>query len=564
MLGILCSMIGALRIVTVPGSAMEGVGLASHSGYVTSRVDSRTIPILPSEYAGSDRSPVFFAVTGDPSMNQGYLGHQTTDNGYIVVGVTHSVATGNDILLMKYDESANIVWTRAVGGAGYDVGRSVRQTLDGGYVVVGETTSFGAGYEDVIIIKFDPDGNLIWAKTFGGEFYDFAWSVQQTTDLGYIVAGYTASFGAGYYDVLLLKYDATGAVTWAVAVGGYSYDEGMVVQQTNDGGYIVSGETRSFGESNGDLLLVKLTASGSVVWARTAGGAAEREYGSSVQQTTDGGYIITGATGSYGAGSSDALLVKYDNTGTIVWGRTIGGAYLDQGHSVQQMPDGGYQVAGMTYSYGPGYNAILLFKVNALGNLSWARTIGGDEYEYARSVQVTSDGGFVVTGWTSSYGAGDEDVVLIKTTSDGTIQDCSAIALCYPSASSPSLTASAPPLTALTISGTITSPTIVSSSPSFNNTAICMQSQPGSPTSTPPPTNPPTATLTPALTASPTRTPTSTSSVIASATATAIPSPIPTVTPISLGFLILLLSGLVVHGRQRQATSHRSGAVTHQ
>jgi ribosomal protein S11 len=178
------------------------------------------------------------------------------------------------------------------------------------------TVSFGAGSYDIFLLKTDANGNIIWAKTYGGTGYDEAYSVQQTSDGGYIVAGYTRSFGAGYDDVFLVKTDASGNIIWAKTYGGTGYDKARSVQQTSDGGYIVAGYTRSFGAGNYDFFLIKTDANGNIQWAKTYGGT-DIDWASSVQQTSDGGYIVAGRTNSFGADSVDIFLVKTDANGNI-------------------------------------------------------------------------------------------------------------------------------------------------------------------------------------------------------------------------------------------------------
>jgi hypothetical protein len=180
--------------------------------------------------------------------------------------------------------------------------------------VAGYTDSFGAGSGDLFLIKTDANGNIIWAKTYGGTSYDEAYSVQQTSDGGYILAGLTSSFGAGS-DVFLIKTDANGNISWAKTFGGTSYDYAYSVQQTSDGGYIMAGGTSSFG-AGGDILLIKTDANGNIIWAKTYGGTyGDKAY--FVQQTSDGGYIVVGWTESFGAGSVDIFLIKTDANGDV-------------------------------------------------------------------------------------------------------------------------------------------------------------------------------------------------------------------------------------------------------
>jgi uncharacterized delta-60 repeat protein len=422
----------------------------------------------PKPYSSlSPMSAVSFAKTyGGTYDDRAYFVQQTSDGGYIVAGYTYFVAgvTGNyDIFLIKTDASGNVQWAKTYGGTYNDWAYSVQQTSDGGYIVAGLTYSFGAGYYDIFLIKTDASGNVQWAKTYGGTSYEEAFSVQQTSDGGYIVAGYTRSFGAGYYDIFLIKTDAFGNVQWAKTYGGTNWDKGYSVHQTSDGGYIVAGTTFSFGAGDYDIFLIKTDANGNIQWAKTYGGTSY-DWAYSVQQTSDGGYIVAGYTYSFGVSYSDAFLIKTDAFGNIQWAKTYGGGGVDGAYSVQHTSDGGYIVAGYTESGGGGYN-IFLIKTDANGNVQWAKTYGGTYSDYAYSVQQTSDGGYIVAGYTGSFGAGDYDIFLIKTDADGNIGSCSIVRSLSPPVTTPSPTVATPSPSVFSVSPTVNSisPTVTSS-----------------------------------------------------------------------------------------------------
>jgi hypothetical protein len=398
---------------------------------------------------------------------------QTSDGGYILAGYTSSFGAGSDdIFLMKTDANGNIIWAKTYGGTSSDGASSVQQTSDGGYILAGYTSSFGAGYYDILLIKTDASGNIQWAKTYGGTALDWPYSVQQTSDGGYIVAGYTWSFGAGYSDIFFIKADANGNIQWAKTYGGTYEDYASSVQQTSDGGYILAGHTSSFGAGSYDIFFIKTDANGNIQWAKTYGGTGS-DMASSVQQTSDGGYIVAGWTYYFGAGLSDIFLIKTDANGNRIWAKTYGGMNWDYASSVQQTSDGGYIVAGGTDSFGAGSRDIFLIKTDANGNRIWAKTYGGTALDWPYSVQQTSDGGYIVAGHTSSFGAGSDDFFFIKTDASGDIGSCSIVQNVSPTVITPSPAVTTPSPSISSPSPTVTSPSITVTSPTLTVSAPC-------------------------------------------------------------------------------------------
>lgn len=342
---------------------------------------------------------------------------KTSDGGYIMAGYTTSYGAGsNDVWLIKTDEYGTEHWNKTFGGASADWASSVQQTSDGGYILVGVTESYGNGRYDFWLIKINADGTEQWNKTFGGTSWDNANSVQQTSDGGYILVGDSDVYGSGT-NIWLIKTDANGNQLWKKIFGGSWWDRGTSVQQTSDGGYIIAGYTASYGSGVEDVWLIKTDANGNAQWNKIFGGTS-RDNANSVQQTSDGGYIIAAFTSSYGSGGGDAWLIKTDGGGNKQWDKLFGGASSDGTSSVQQASDGGYLIAGYTASYGSGNGDAWLIKTYANSTEQWNKTFGGISEDGASSFQQTSDGGYILAGSTKSYGRGQYDAWLVKVSND--------------------------------------------------------------------------------------------------------------------------------------------------
>jgi pimeloyl-ACP methyl ester carboxylesterase len=355
--------------------------------------------LVPANKLKADGPPMQWQKIFGSDYAEGSSVQQTSDGGYIIVGTTSSNQVPPCVYLIKTNSVGNMQWQKTFSGSGdYDEGYSVQQTSDGGYIIAGAAYTY---YEsppgeifcssDVYLIKTNSNGNMQWQKTFGGGGDDSGSSVRQTSDGGYIIAGNTGG------SVYLVKTNSAGDMQWQKTFDGYF---GSSVQQTTDGGYIIAGSTISFGDFNGDVYLIKTNSAGNMQWQKTFGGH-NGDFGYSVQQTTDGGYIITGETDSYGVGEGDVYLIKTNSSGDMQWQKTFGGSNIDWGNSVWQTSNGGYIIAGETYRFDPytgGNGSVYLIKTNSSGDMQWQKTFGGIYHDSGSSVQQTSDGGYIITG----------------------------------------------------------------------------------------------------------------------------------------------------------------------
>jgi len=363
--------------------------------------------------------PGWFKHYGGTDYDYGWSCEQTTDGGYIIIGDTLSYTYGGrDFAIYKLDSNGNKAWFKHYGGINDDHGTSIQQTSDGGYVAAGYTFSYTHGGYDVAIYKLDSTGNKVWFRHFGGTQDDQSWSIQQTSDGGYIVAGYTESYTHGGRDFAIYKLNSSGNKAWFRHYGGTSLEEAYSIQQTTDGGYIVTGGTFSYTYGAGDFAIYKLDSSGNKVWFKHYGGA-NTDIGQSIQQTSDGGYIVAGNTQSYGSGNPNFGIYKLDSNGNKVWFKLYGGTSPDNPYSVQQTTDGGYTVAGHTESFSYGNRDFAIYKLNSSGNKVWFRHYGGTQRDEGWSIRQTSDGGYVVAGYTNSYTHGGYDFAIYKLNSDG-------------------------------------------------------------------------------------------------------------------------------------------------
>jgi len=359
--------------------------------------------------------------------NEGVWGSgliQTADGGYAMAGYTYSFgAGGSDVWLVKTDAKGNMQWNKTYGGTNDDTySVSLVQTDDGGYAIATSTLSFGAGGYDFWLVKTDSSGVMQWNQTYGGASAEYAFSVVQTVDGGYAIAGATLSFGAGADDFWLVKTDAAGSMQWNKTYGGTNDDTARSMILTSDGGYAIAGQTYSFGAGDVDFWLVKTNATGNKEWDKTYGTVwGETAY--SLIQNVDRGYALAGSIHYGNSYAKDMWLVKTNETGNMLWNRAYGGSGHEEAASVVQTGDGRYTLVGYTTSHWTLPHDAWLIRTDTSGNMVWNKLHGGTGSDSGYLLVLTADGGYAIAGATLSFGAGAGDFWLIKTDAAGNTLD---------------------------------------------------------------------------------------------------------------------------------------------
>lgn len=344
----------------------------------------------------------------------------TNDGGYIMAGSTNSFGMGkSDILVVKLNSDGTIAWEKAYGGVKGDSACCIQQTNDGGYIVIGASASFDED-SGLWLFKLNPVGTIVWQKYYAGSLRGKIVSIQQTKDGGYITAGSRNSvygeqsiIGAGGEDLWVLKFDSEGRVEWQKMYGGEKWDEATAVQQTSDGGYIVAGYLDSF-----DLLILKLKANGKIAWQKIYERAGKPFI---IQLIADGGYIVAGNNYFGMDRNYDIWILELNSEGDILWQKAYGGNKKDTANFIQPTSDGGYIVAGTTNSFGAGKDDFWILKLDSIGYIDWQKSYGGVGNDSAISIHQASDGGYIVAGNTDSFGSGVRDILILKLSMYGTV-----------------------------------------------------------------------------------------------------------------------------------------------
>jgi hypothetical protein len=281
--------------------------------------------------------------------------------------------------------------------------------------------------EDVLFIKLNSKGNVLIQKTYGGDGKDWPTQIIQTSDGGFVIAGNTTSFSEGQGQGLILKIDASGSIKWATALSEVDTDNAVSVCESGDKGIVVAASTTTIGAGDVDILVCKLTSSGGLGWTKTFGGSAE-DVATSIASASGTDCVVAGYTSSLGAGNDDCLAMRINSSGGVVWSNTYGTGYNEEWYGMTKARDGGFVVTGVTLGFDAKNEDVFLAKLNAGGAVQWAETFKGDNEDHANAVTQTADSGFVAVGITKSFTSFDKenyDFLVIKTDSSGGISGSS-------------------------------------------------------------------------------------------------------------------------------------------
>jgi len=341
-----------------------------------------------------------------------YYVDTTDDMGFVIAGNTRTCGTNNlDLYIVKTDAEGNEMWNLIYGSPNKDEAFCIQQTQDLGYIVCGSWNRTLLGNDgDIILMKLNEFGAISWTRIIGGAYDDWAFSVQQTSDNGYIIAGSSDSPGFGDYRIPLIKFDENGNIRWRQFLGTDWDNFGESVRQTLDGGYIVAG----YHQDNQivRMYIIKTDSRGNVQWQRYFGN--DIEYAHCVRQTFDGGYIVGGSTMIPGLGVNTACLLKLDPFGNTQWFRYYGTPAWEQVQSVRQTKDMGYVFTGICEFLGAGCHDVWIVKTDIAGDTLWTKVLGGPHYDWGECIQALGDNSYIVAAQYQETAPGGNNFWLIR------------------------------------------------------------------------------------------------------------------------------------------------------
>lgn len=357
----------------------------------------------------------FQKTIGGPEADYAIAMLQLSDGSYVTCGNTSSFnGFTSQIFIVKTSTFGDTLWTRIYKFSLPDYATDLKQTNDGGFIITGTTFLDQVNYDELLLMKVTSDGTLEWAKAIGGVQSEKGRSVIQTSDGGYAVTGYTTSYGAGFEDIYLVKTNSVGEIEWTKTYGGSVTDDGYQLWQNSDGGYTIASSIRSFLTTNAGGLM-RTNNVGDIIWCKSVNSQSDDGF-YSLYPVGDGSYVAAGYT-SIGL-NYDFLFVKADDEGDMVWQKQIGGGGDNRCYKVKQADDGGFALAGYYVNMGLGADAYLV-RTDAQGDTLWTATYGGPGDDQGKDILFAQDGGYVICGHTASTGFGNGDFYNVKTDANG-------------------------------------------------------------------------------------------------------------------------------------------------
>jgi hypothetical protein len=342
---------------------------------------------------------------------------QTNDSSFIILG-----NTAEDLFLLKADRFGNKLWSQYFGGSKVDVIRYLSQTLDGGFLLSGSSESYGPGESDIWIIKAYPSGLIEWNKNYGTSNNEYGGKALENNDGSLFLIGNGDISDSGDQDIWLIKTNSQGDSLWSKTYGGTGDETGHDIISLGDSSYIILGSTSSYGNGGADILLMKIDKEGAEEWSLNYGGTSD-EYGQSIIETSDNGFVILSSIESYGDGNNAVNVLRINSSGEIIWEKTFGGGDGVKGSNmIQRTKDENFILTFNSFDHlKNGYDTWVI-KINDSGFIEWGRKFNNDDSDFGYSCVSTLDGGYAITGSTFNLGNGNKDfgdIWLLKTDEKG-------------------------------------------------------------------------------------------------------------------------------------------------
>jgi hypothetical protein len=380
--------------------------------------------IVARDMSGDDEDVVWAKTYGGCGADGGRAMCHGSDGGYLIVGYTFAPGSKDaDMLTIKTDSEGDIVWSKRFGGSGSDYANACLD-VGNGYLVLGYTTSFGQGSKDVYLVRLDSEGNEMWTRTYGGVSWDVGTALCEAGEMQYYVCGFTQSFGWGEEDLYLIKIDAMGNELWSKTLGGFRLDMANSIHAAPDGGCVIGATSGSY-SGNTDFFLTGIDASGEQQWRQSYSATGEHghdfDWCKNSAPAGDGGFFVTGYSDCNDM--MDVVVIKADAAGNEQWLTSFGDKpFYDYGNAVIQTGDGGCLMAGITkfMKQPAGHdrrtysNRIFLARLGPNGGVVWEKKVGGMGSDWANAIEMLEDGRCVVLGHTTDGFAGSIDACLIK------------------------------------------------------------------------------------------------------------------------------------------------------